>query len=188
MLQYLTIGFNTTTRYLEALAQISKSSQVLGITAPGLVVDHVSHVGTSSVEQSPLVAVFVPRAEQPSILHAHLPLLIKTASLASPSSQPIRLVTLPNGAEARLSKALGIPRVGLVGLMDGSPIISHLVEFSRIHVPEVEVPWLQDSTTGHFLPTAVNTIYTTTSTASKKRGRDEHEIIVKNSKPKRAKN
>lgn len=145
---------------------------MLGITAPVSVMDHnAHHVGSSSVEPKPLVAVFVPRAEQPPVLHTHLPLLIKAASLASPSLPPIRLVALPKGAEARLSTALGIPRVGLVGLTDGSPYASQLIEFSRIHVPEVEIPWLQESTAGSYLPTIVNTIHTTASTESNKRGR-----------------
>ena len=170
VLKCLTIGFNTTTRHLEVLAKKRMTSPMLETTAPAFALNHDAHVGFDSMEQKPLVAVFVPQVEQPTILHAHLPLLIKSASLASPSLPPTRLIALPKGAEARLSKALGIPRVGLVGLTDNSPHASQLIEFSRIHVPEVKIPWLQESTAGLYLPPVINKIHTTTYTESNKEG------------------
>ncbi|MCJ1270671.1 RNase P and RNase MRP subunit [Lobaria immixta] len=115
VLEFMTVGFNTTTRHLEDLAQ-------------------------KCTGKKPLVAIFVPHAEQPKILHSHLPVLIKAASLGSPSLPPIRLVPLASGAEARLIKALGIPRVGLIGLMDNAPAASQLIQLTRTHVPVVEIP------------------------------------------------
>lgn len=42
------------------------------------------------------------------------------------------LITLPSGAEARLSSALGIRRVGLVGLLYDSPGALDLVDVLRL--------------------------------------------------------
>lgn len=91
-----------------------------------------------------------------------MPLLVATASLASPSSAPIGLVTLPKGAEARLSVALALPRVGFVGLMDGAPHAAPLVEYVREHIPNVEVPWLKEAVAANYLPTKVNAVQTGT--------------------------
>jgi ribonuclease P/MRP protein subunit POP3 len=86
--------------------------------------------------------VFVSRSSQPSLLHAHLPLLTVTASLSHPEKPPIVLVTLPKGAESRLVSALGVPRVGVVGLSEGAPGSKVLVEFVREKVKAVDAEWL----------------------------------------------
>lgn len=157
ILEYFTVGFNTTTRYLEALAHRSiledPRSTVLGGTCP-------AHPARATTTTKPLVAVFVPRSDQPSILHSHLPLLTKTASLASPLSPEIRLVTLPKGAEIKLSAALGIPRVGLIGLMDNVPISCPLSEYVRDKVPLVEASWLHPKTASLYLPVKINATHT----------------------------
>lgn len=131
--------------------------------------DHQDQVDPDSINKRPLAAIFVSRAEQPKILHSHLPALITTASLGSPPLPQIRLVPLASGAEARLTKALGVPRVGLVGLVDNAPSASHLIELIRTHVPAVEIPWLQESMSGVFFPTTVNTVHTTASAESKRK-------------------
>ena len=142
--------------------------------------DHRAQVDPHSIQQKRLVAIFVPRAELPKILYSHLPILIKTASLGSPSLPPIRLVPLASGADARLAQALGIPRVGMVGLMDNAPNTSQLIQLTRTHVPTVEIPWLKESISGGFMPTTVNTVHTTTSAESKKIGRAKHAAKAKN--------
>ena len=171
VLEFVTVGFNTTTLHLEDLAQKCTGNTAPESTSSGPVMEHPVQVDSDSIIQKPLVAIFVPRAEQPKILHSHLPVLIKAASLAFPSVPPIRLVPLANEAEACLITALGIPRLGLVGLMDNAPAASQLIQLIRTHVPAVEIPWLQESISGVFLPTIVNTIHTTTSAESKKIGR-----------------
>lgn len=182
VLNFVTVGFNTTTRYLEVLAQRCTGSTVPGSTSPGPIMEHPAQAQahSDSTMQNPLVAIFVPRAEQPKILHSHLPVLIKTASLGSPSLPPIRLVPLASGAENRLIQVLGIPRVGLVGLMGNAPSAAQLIEFTQAHVPAVEIPWLQESISGVFLPTTINTTHTTTSTESKKIGRVKDSTKAKN--------
>lgn len=94
-------------------------------------------------------------------MHSHLPYLVKAASLSSPSLPSIGLISLPSGAEARLSSALGIKRVGLVGLLYDSPGALELVDVLRAQAPGVEIPWLEDSITGVYFPTKVKPVQTT---------------------------
>lgn len=156
---HLTVGFNTTTRYLELLAQKTSPNTDEDKNPGSLVV--VKTPARSSLEPAnikPLAAVFVPRSGQPPILYSHLPLLTKAASLAVPSSPPTKIISLPEGAEDRLKTVLGIPRVGMVGLIDGAPNASSLIEFVRQKIPELEVPWLQEAVKGAYLAVKINAI------------------------------
>ncbi len=171
LLDYLTIGFNSTNRHLEALAQSSAPRNV--IASPGLAnegieahADHSNDLHTSSTIK-PLVAVFVPRSDQSPIMHSHLPLLIKVASLAPSSLQDIRLVVLSKGAEIKLSAALGIPRVGMVGLKEGAPAASPLIDFVRKRVSKVEIPWLTQAEAGTHIPVKINVTLTDAPIAAK---------------------
>ena len=103
-------------------------------------------------------AIFVPRSSQPSILHAHLPQLVTTASLANPELPATRLIQLPKGCEARLSAALGLPRVSFIGMLDGAPHSKSLVDLVRECVPEIEVLWLEEAKKSVYLPLKVNVI------------------------------
>ena len=158
---HLTVGFNTTTRFLEFLAQKIRSdpgedgnlNAVVPMENP-----NQSSFDTSRIE--PLAAVFALRSGQPPVLYSHLPLLVRAANLAVPSSPSTRLISLPQGAEVRLKSILGIPRVGMIGLMNGAPNASSLVEFIRAKVPEMEVTWLQEAIKGEYLPVKINAIQT----------------------------
>jgi hypothetical protein len=103
-------------------------------------------------------AIFVPRSSQPPLLHAHLPQLVTTASLANPELPATRLVQLPKGCEARLSEALGLPRVSFIGILHGAPHSNSLVDLVRDCVPEIEVPWLEEAKKSVYLPLKVNAI------------------------------
>jgi hypothetical protein len=103
-------------------------------------------------------AIFVPRASQPPILHAHLPQLVVTASLAHPELSVTRLVQLPKGCDARLSEALGLPRVSFIGILDGAPHSKSLVDLVRGCVPEIEIPWLAEAKKSVYLPVKINAI------------------------------
>ena len=152
---HLTIGFNTTTRYLETLARNSNPSteaEIDAVKAPETSV----RPSLNPAEIKPLAAVFAPRSGQPPVLYSHLPLLTKVASLAVPSSPSIRIISLPEGAEDRLKTVLGIPRVGIVGLVDGAPNASSLIKFIRQRVSEFEVPWLQEAVKATYLPVKIN--------------------------------
>ena len=69
-------------------------------------------------------------------------------------------MVLPEGAEDRLKAVLGIPRVGIVGLVDGAPSASSLIELVREEVPELEVPWLQEAVKGAYLAVKIKTTQT----------------------------
>ncbi len=161
---YLTIGFNSTTRYLEALAQISAPQREGQDAGPS----KTPHSRTAPIPK-PLAAIFVPRFDQPSILHSNLPLLIEAASLASPSSPQPSLVTLPKGADERLSAAIAIPRVGLIGLLDGAPNADLIINFIRQHVPKVEVPWLDEAARGLYRPVNIKAVETNVPVEKKAR-------------------
>ncbi|KAE9367875.1 hypothetical protein N431DRAFT_348823 [Stipitochalara longipes BDJ] len=138
------------------------AGQVIQSPGPG--------VGTKTVkaQQKPLVqdehfdhhfsAIFVPRSSQPSILHAHLPQLVTTASLANPELPVTRLVQLPKGCDARLSEALCLPRVSFIGILDGAPHSKPLVDLVRDCVPEIEVLWLEEAKKSVYLPLKINAI------------------------------
>lgn len=103
-------------------------------------------------------AIFVPRSSQPPILHAHLPQLVVTASLANPELPVTRLVQLPKGCDARLSEALGLPRVSFIGILDGAPHSKSLIDLVRGCVPEIEIPWLAEAKKPVYLPVKINAI------------------------------
>lgn len=169
MHHHLTVGFNTTTRYLELLAQ-DFSANTGGDENPSAVVAIKTSTRPSLdlANIKPLAAVFVPRSGQPPVLYSHLPHLIRAATLAVPSTPSTRLMSLPEGAEDRLKTVLGIPRVGMIGLIDGAPDASSLIEFIRQNVPELEVPWLQEAVKGAYLAVKINTIQTGASLNSKR--------------------
>ncbi|KAG8531481.1 uncharacterized protein KY384_003110 [Bacidia gigantensis] len=146
--EHLTVGFNSTTRHLEASAQASKSAE------------------RSSLPH--LVAVFVAVEEGSNVLHSQFPLLCKVGSKAQPDLPEIRLVSLPRGAEQRLAKALGIHRVGPIGLLVNAPDSEPLVQFVRDNIAAIEVPWLDHLTRGELLPTQIKTIETTAPVKVKK--------------------
>lgn len=126
----------------------------------------ISSSKLSKVHRS-FVAIFVARTERTPVFYAHLPVLIKTASLASSSMPKIRLVALPKGAETSLGRALKLPRVGLIGLLEGAPGVSELIELIRTEVLEVEVPWLETAEADRFLPIKISAIHTSKLIESK---------------------
>lgn len=144
----LSIGFNSTERRLEAAAQ--RAAPIA-----------ISNQGSSDARQTdlkPLVAVFIDRSGCSPILYSHLPRLLAAASMASPSEPTIQLVTLPKGSTARLSIALHIPRVSILGLEQDAPHTRPLVQFLREHVPPIETPWLRIIQEGWYLPVAIKSI------------------------------
>jgi ribonuclease P/MRP protein subunit POP3 len=150
---HITIGFNSTTRHLEALS--SKS-------VPSAISDHlrikryttIKREGKDSLDSIPnthLAAVFVPKSGQQAVIHAHLPLMLKTASMAAPEAPQTQLVPLSKSAEARLATALGVPRVGVLGLMGDAPDAGALIEVIREKLEPMEVPWLEQALAADYL-------------------------------------
>lgn len=57
-----------------------------------------------------------------------------------------------------------MPRVGLVGLMEGAPHSAPLLGYVREHVADLEVPWLTEATAGKYLTLKINAVQTTAPT------------------------
>jgi ribonuclease P/MRP protein subunit POP3 len=158
---FVEVGLNSITRSLESLSKKSKAENALIDVAKD------GDEGTLKPESRHFSAIFVLRSSQPSILHMHLPQLIRTASLAYPELPATRLVQLPNGCDARLCEVLGLPRVSFIGILDGAPFSKALVDLVRECVPEIEIPWLQEAKKPVYLPVKINTIETFAPIAKK---------------------
>lgn len=163
VMKHVTVGFNSTTRFLESLAQRSSS---IGFESG--VDDPKDKTRTSDSMQGnqstatplqvePLVAIFIPHSEQASKLYAHIPVLIRTGNVGTPEVLTTRVVILPEAAEAQLSTALKIPRVGIIGLMN-APSALELIDLVRTKVPPLRLPQLEGVAAGIFLP--VNIVQT----------------------------
>ncbi|KAK0118695.1 hypothetical protein ONS96_011783 [Cadophora gregata f. sp. sojae] len=179
---HVIVGLNHITRSLEALSQASKpaaiaASQEISQGQPEFELKPATNDSNSTADASQaldipaetrksaqtsahIAAIFVPSSTQPAVLKAHLPQLIFTASLANPSLPPTRLVQLPKGSDARLCDALGLPRVSLIGILEGAPQSKALIDLVREIVPEIDVPWLREVKEEKYLKVKVNAIET----------------------------
>ncbi|KAL2064044.1 hypothetical protein VTL71DRAFT_4538 [Oculimacula yallundae] len=190
---FVVIGLNSITRSLEELSQISKPAAITtnqkgSQTEPNQEADPGANSSNLSVhdqgnDTTPgeskkdselptlkhFAAIFVPRSSQPPILHAHLPQLIATASLAHSSLPSTRIVQLPKGCDARLCDALGLPRVSFIGLLEGAPHSKALMELVREHVPEIDVPWLREAGEKRYLKVKINAVQTSAPVVEKEK-------------------
>ncbi|KAF2200892.1 hypothetical protein GQ43DRAFT_441104 [Delitschia confertaspora ATCC 74209] len=170
--EYLTIGLNSTTRHLEALAALSaptvapessKKSTGDGETSEALPKaesaenspNTETHTPPPNQNLRPLSLLILPTPNPPSSLpHAHLPTLVYLSSLLpqgaspSPSRPQTRLILLPSSSESRIASVLHLPRVGALGIMEGAPGADALVSFVRERVGEVRVEWLEEAKKG----------------------------------------
>jgi ribonuclease P/MRP protein subunit POP3 len=84
-----------------------------------------------------------------------MPLLSHLSSSYYPSLPPTRLVPFSTTSEAKLCKALGIPRVGIIGIFEGAPGAGPLVEYVREKVEVTDVPWVREVEKGEWLGTKI---------------------------------
>ena len=112
---------------------------------------------TTPLQAEPLAAIFIPHSNQASKLFAHLPVLIRAGNVGTPGVLTTRVVILPEVAEAELSTALNIPRVGIIGLMN-APMALELIDLIRTKVPPLKPPQPEQVAAGIFLP--VNIVQT----------------------------
>lgn len=134
LMAHITIGLNATTRHLEQMTQGKRD-------------------GNSS-RVDPLAAVFVPVHGRQEIMHSHFPSLCKSALERHPDSSEIRLVALPEGADLRLATALGIHRVGPIGVGGNLSASRPLVEYVQEHVPNI-ASRRSSTSRGSYLPTQI---------------------------------
>ena len=178
------VGLNNITRRLESLSQASKPAAItvnqegakghaqqttipesdINDTAGALEnqnsLDVSANIGEASQIPAHIAAIFVPMSTHPAVLHAHLPQLIFTASLAHPLLPSTRLVQLPRGSDARLCDALGLPRVSVIGILEGAPHSNALIDLVQKTVPEIDVPWLKEVREEKYLKAKVDAIET----------------------------
>ena len=98
-----------------------------------------------------LAAVFLDRSCQQMLMYRDLPSLVFAAS-RDQSREAIRLVALPDGSEAWLGNALGLHQVGMVGVSQDTPDARPLLDFVQENVPLVELPWIDKTMRGEYLP------------------------------------
>lgn len=179
---FVVVGLNTITRNLELSSQkvvpltlhgssdtqiVDEGSQQDVVMAEDSSTERKS-LGTSKTPKATegslqhngthFAAIFVLRSSQPAVLHAHLPQLIATASLAHPQLLPTKLVQLPKGCDARLCAALGLSRVSFIGILEGAPYSKTLLDLVRESVRDVEIKWLQEMQTPLYNPVKINMI------------------------------
>ena len=131
--KHVTVGLNSTCRRLEVFA---KPDQDLTNTTP-------------------LAAIFLTQSPL-AFQYTHLPVLTALATSSHREMPAPRLVPLDNSAEQRLTRALGIPRVGVIGVLQDAPGAGPLIDYVREHIRAVEVPWVKETTEGKFLGTKIN--------------------------------
>ncbi|KAF4313776.1 rna-processing protein [Botryosphaeria dothidea] len=148
--RHITVGINSTTRHLEELAQGD---------APRLVKQ--PHADETKAPRSPISLPHLPLifTLQPpsSITITHLPLLAQMASRELTSFASARIIPLKPSSEHRLTAALGLPRVGVVGIMEDAPGARPLIDLVRQKVSATYVPWLREVSDGRYLPVNVLT-------------------------------
>jgi ribonuclease P/MRP protein subunit POP3 len=148
ILRYLTVGLNSTSRHLETEAALSKPGALV-------TVDKVEEAEQTSRKR--LAVVFLPKSRD-NLVYSHLPLLCHTSSAAQKDkAQRTRLVLLDPSYERTIATAMGLPRVGVIGVFNDAPDTSSLLEYVRENVDPVEVPWLEKALSGQWTGMNVET-------------------------------
>ncbi|KAI9641473.1 RNase P and RNase MRP subunit [Ciborinia camelliae] len=160
---YVVTGLNSIHRILEESSKkILETKETLGSpeTETSPQTNEVLSPNPQNPPQTHFSAIFVARSNQPSILNAHLPQIIATASKAHPANPSTRLVQLPKGSETRIAAALGLPRVSFLGILDDAPRSKALIDLIRNSVEEIDIPWLDEAKKAEYLETKINSIQT----------------------------
>ncbi|KAL9623597.1 MAG: hypothetical protein Q9160_002053 [Pyrenula sp. 1 TL-2023] len=154
---HVLVGFNVLNRHLEALA---------AFTTPADPKPQTSEVQTDSQQApkapAPVAAIFYPTRDVSTLLTHHLPFLCHLASFNQPNHPAIRLIPLstPRASEM-LSKALHLPRVSFVGILDDSSTPTNgLIEYCREKAIPVKLPWLDGLKRGQYEAVKVKRIET----------------------------
>ncbi|KAH7061113.1 hypothetical protein B0J12DRAFT_646514 [Macrophomina phaseolina] len=173
--RYITVGINSTTRHLEQLAQgadappspepAQRKTGSVEQPCPAATGETGAPYSPKSLRHLPLIFTLQPPS---SITTAHLPLLAQTASPRRASSQSARLIPLKPSSEPKLAAALGLPRVGVIGIMEEAPGAGPLIEYARAKVSATEVPWLREASEGLYLPVNVRAEQAGTTTGPKR--------------------
>ncbi|OQU97671.1 hypothetical protein CLAIMM_03566 [Cladophialophora immunda] len=164
---HITLGFNSTVRRLESLARTRK---------PPVLSQQTDADPASGHAPANLSVVFVCRQNLPDIMTSSLPLLLATSA---PAANRARLVEWSSQAEEQVARALHQPRVGVLGVGDGTPGAETLLHFVRDNVDGVDVPWLDQTPKPTYYPVKVQTVES--ASKSKVAPRDRKQKNPKNS-------
>lgn len=149
ILKYLTVGLNTTTSHLENEAALSKSG--------ALPTADKEAQAEERTNDRHLAVVFLLKPKD-NLVYAHLPLLCYTTSCAQKDkAQYTRLVLLDPSCERTIATAMGLARVGVIGVFDSAPGAAPLLEYVRDNVDPVKVPWLEKALSGQWMGINVET-------------------------------
>ncbi|OJD36090.1 rna-processing protein [Diplodia corticola] len=171
LIRHITVGINSTTRHLEQLAQAAGGAQSDQMDPSKQ--SHAVAPGETNAPPHPAkslrhLSLIITLQPPSSITTSHLPLLTQTASHGLASSETALLVPLKPVSESKLATALGLPRVGVIGIMDDAPGVEPLIKYARERVPTTDVPWLREALGGHYLPVNVLTEQPGTKSGSRK--------------------
>jgi ribonuclease P/MRP protein subunit POP3 len=148
ILEYLTVGLNTTSRHLETEAALSKS---------GAPTTEYKESKAELATGNRLAVVFLPKPRD-NLVYSHLPLLCYTSSAnMKDEAQQTRLVLLDPSSERILAASIGLPRAGVIGVFDNAPGAGPLLEYVRQNVDPVEIPWLKKALSGQWMGVNVET-------------------------------
>ena len=145
LFHHITVGFNSTMKLLQQLAQL---------TSPLAPVPD-AEAGLASAKK--VAAVFVCTSTLPGLLTSSIPTLVAAASADSPPASSIRLVSLPREAEIRLADALFQPRVGFVALLQDTPGAKTLIDAVIDKTPSVDIPWLKPNAQAEYMSVKIET-------------------------------
>ena len=85
------------------------------------------------------------------------------------------MVPLDAMSERKLSAAMGIPRISVLGVMSNAPGSAPLLEYVRDQVDPLEVPWVKETSEGKWLGTKIGT--------REAEGDNEDEVPVESHRP-----
>jgi ribonuclease P/MRP protein subunit POP3 len=140
---HITIGLNSTSRLLESL---------IDPLAPKNTTNPSNTVTIESRSQPRrLAAIFLTATTQDYLPYSYLPTLTALASSTQPNKPPIRLIKLSAASENKLCESLGIPRLGVVGVLEEAPGATPLIEYVRENVDAVDVAWAREVGAGRWL-------------------------------------
>ena len=89
-------------------------------------------------------------------MYGHLPLLVSATQHHLDEESAVRLVPLPNGAGEKISTALHVPRVGILGVYQDTAGANPLLAFVRDNVSAIDPSWLRSPVGGEYLPVKIN--------------------------------
>lgn len=166
----ITVGFNSTVKALEDQAQQGRKSRI--------------KAENSDPPPKYIQYVFVAKFDiSLALLLSPFPVLSYTASWSE--GRRVKLVQLPKGSMAKLSSALKLENVSIIGIRANLSLASHLYELVDSNILDVEVPWLEGYLTGtassYFAPPLAKVLATSAPVQAKKNNQKKRKVTKKKS-------